>query len=1427
VEPNNPAPQPNPFVGPQPLRKGQPIYARQIEIDQLYYMLLAQRIVLFYSPSGAGKSSLLYAGLIPRLTEEFDVWDPVRVNLAAEANGAAGMNRYVRSCNLGWEYALDAAKRRPDADLSAMSLADYVASRPRQNESGSLVLIFDQFEEVLTADPLALDARQEFFRQLGALLRNPSIWAVITLREDYLAAFDPYAELVPTHLRNRFRLDLFSRDAAAEALAGIAKSGGRAFAPDALDHFVRDLAQARIQQPDGSFASETGPYVEPLQLQVAGRKLWEQLPAGQSVIEEAQIAAFGDVGAALAEYYAGEVGKAAAGDERAERAVREWCGNKLIAPGSIRGQVVRGEGRTGGLENDLVAHLVESHLVRGEQRLGATWYELAHDRLIQPVQQSNTAWFRDHLSPLQKTAALWRDQHQDGLLFVGRELAEAQAWAAKNNAVLEDFEREFLQASEALQRANDQKRRNARLLKITALAASVFGVAAIVLWVVAGHEARTAKQTLAASAAAGVPVTLARENGHAEAIAALVYALRTDPDSFDARARITSLLTTQSWWLPTARIDFGTKKWLSYALSRNGRTLAVGELGGVTLWDVSQGRQLSTIALSSVPDPQPGPSLGDEPRQLQFSPDGNYLMILRAADKRGTNDALQIWDLATQRPLAAFHANGSLWSGQNPGPGPTPHIAMSLFSPDSKLVASVEDQAIDSSIGGVAGTTHSSLVSLWNPQTGQLVGQPTPVEGRVVALDFSPDSSRLLLAANNEITTKDADGRPKNQPFGAAPSYWEQILDAATGKAAGQRIAEGGSVTVAKFDPSGNFILVATGYRYEIRDAKTGTPIGTAFGGIGPDYPGTDGAFSPKGNQIVTNPAAQIWDWQPKKQTVERKRSLVTDADRAKSSAFMDATIINAAYTADGATIVTRSVVNGIQTWDSSGKPTAQDLQLGTLPGNESNLLQLGFSPAAGELFTGAEGSLLRVWRLDSSDDSRNRLSLPGPVVEMVMAAEQLRFLCWKDSALLVTDGDGHTIGQPIPVGPRGDNSYAWLSPDASRVVTGLSISNDSTRYTLWDVATGQRVGPDPLVTAEWSLVFDPYGPWVTFEDGNKVLAFDERSGASLSVLQSPGEIYSGGLPFVRFNPNGRTAILSYIETDPHSTQTHDSIIWDLQSGQHGSAPGSAEFTPDGKSVLSQSDEGLRQESQRSFVDLYPLSSDGLSAVADQRSGNLSSSLWDRFLRLFNQPPSGSAGAGIAFPGGLYLHSISHDGRLLLAVPISDNGVEIMSMKTGQPASPSIVPGGMIQDVQFSPDDRIVLTQTVREDFVPVVQLWSAATSGPISDPIPLPSSDQNSYAQFAFSAGDRDLLVLSSVDEVVQSYPVSPGSDRANVRLLADFAETVAGYRFNSNTQITERIPAEEQYQEMQKLSGQFHVPPDADLFRTILSRLYGQSAQ
>ena len=54
----------NPYVGPRTIFTGELLYGRQNELRQLREQLLVDRIVVLHAPSGAGKSSLINAGLI-------------------------------------------------------------------------------------------------------------------------------------------------------------------------------------------------------------------------------------------------------------------------------------------------------------------------------------------------------------------------------------------------------------------------------------------------------------------------------------------------------------------------------------------------------------------------------------------------------------------------------------------------------------------------------------------------------------------------------------------------------------------------------------------------------------------------------------------------------------------------------------------------------------------------------------------------------------------------------------------------------------------------------------------------------------------------------------------------------------------------------------------------------------------------------------------------------------------------------------------------------------------------------------------------------------------------------------------------------------------------------------------------------------------
>jgi hypothetical protein len=256
-------------------------------------------------------------------------------------------------------------------------------------------------------------SREDFFNQLAEAMKEfPGLWIVLVMREDYIAYLDPYTYLLPGRLRTRYYMQRLTTAQAIEAVEGPAKLFGRKYAGGAAKTLVEALSQVNVRGPDNKEIKKPGQYVEPVQLQVVCSSLWQKLEDNEKEIGNNRVTEHvKDINQALGNFYSERVEEIAHKKDVRERAIRKWFEGQLIIDGKRRNMVAQQlGGKSGGLDDQVVREFLGS-LVREEKRGGgATFYELTHDRMVEPIIAINKFWFEHNLSPFQKLAALWHDQ---------------------------------------------------------------------------------------------------------------------------------------------------------------------------------------------------------------------------------------------------------------------------------------------------------------------------------------------------------------------------------------------------------------------------------------------------------------------------------------------------------------------------------------------------------------------------------------------------------------------------------------------------------------------------------------------------------------------------------------------------------------------------------------------------------------------------------------------------------------------------------------------------------------------------------------------------------------------------------------------------------------------------------------------------------
>ena len=371
-------------------------FGREEESEELLRLIKLSPLTVLYGKSGLGKSSLLQAGLFPKLRQGYFL--PVYIRLDT-AN--VGTISFVDQAAHRFQEALKASSAEYPAFETGENLWCYLHRRDLEiwsadNHLITLVFVFDQFEEVFAGTNPELPRPQVLCHELADLIENklPENFTsgnldkqlsdkldllyqryrvVLSFREDFLPALKNWERDVPSLLRNWCQLKPMSRE---HAIKAVSQSGAEIVAPGVAEEivdFVGNLDKNRIE-------GDTS--IEPVLLSLCCYQLNIRRQVNKASHIDAELLC--KVGQEILEgYYANALASMPG-------SVAKFIETRLIQGDRYRSSYPEKLAMEEGLiTQKQLSELTDRHrLLRVEQQLGTPRIELIHDRLVSVVRKA-------------------------------------------------------------------------------------------------------------------------------------------------------------------------------------------------------------------------------------------------------------------------------------------------------------------------------------------------------------------------------------------------------------------------------------------------------------------------------------------------------------------------------------------------------------------------------------------------------------------------------------------------------------------------------------------------------------------------------------------------------------------------------------------------------------------------------------------------------------------------------------------------------------------------------------------------------------------------------------------------------------------------------------------------------------------------------
>jgi WD40 repeat protein len=694
-------------------------FGRDREQENIISNLMGSRLTLLYGPTGAGKSSVLRAGVAHRLhllakenLEKFG--EPELATVVFNKWSGDPLLNLQESIRDSVKRVLSSESRLSEVPSSDLSLAIEEYSKAVH---GDLLIILDQFEEYFLYH--GSKGETEFSKEFIRAINRPRLRVsfLISIREDALAKLDYFKGKIPELFNNYLRIQHLTSEAAQDAIrkplkvySDLTKAKPEFTIDDKLvDEVCKQVNAGRVFIGDTGYGAVEdnldATHVETSFLQLVMSKLWEfEFNRGSHHLRYSTLEKLGGADAIVQSHL--NVNIIGFPDEEQDAAAAIF--HYLVTPSGTKiaytaSDLAKSTGLPAARVESVLEKLcaVDTRILRSfytnkNQRKEEKHYEIYHDVLASAILAWSTWYKKD-----KERARIERENKE-------KKEQELALLRAKEEAEKEKLKKDQLRA-----------RRKSRQLFVTLILSALVTAAMIFLYFNGEKQRQRAVEAAKKAEDQGaetqkaleivntldrsVPFFKAIMRGHS----APVLSVNFSPDqklivtaSIDRNARV--------WEVETGKLVFelkGHTLGVRYAaFSPDGSLIATASKDGTArIWDANTGRSIHILEGHT-----------DEVSAARFSPDGKLIVT---ASSDGT---ARVWDSATGQSVSVLKGHS----------GP---VTYASFSPDSLSV-------VTASIDGTA--------RVWNARTSDyitLVGHNNIVNMAV----FSPDGTSIVTASSD------------------------------------------------------------------------------------------------------------------------------------------------------------------------------------------------------------------------------------------------------------------------------------------------------------------------------------------------------------------------------------------------------------------------------------------------------------------------------------------------------------------------------------------------------------------------------------------------------------------------------------------------------------------------------------------------------